>query len=147
MVTNFAADSDFPANILTFSLEPGAPGGAAIDPATGVFTWTPAANQSPGTYPVTVRVTDNGVPSWSDRGSFNIVVVGMPVIESIVAAGGNPTITWGAVGGRNYRVQFKSDLNILSWSDLPGDVTGSTASKTDTTISGAERFYRIVLLP
>ncbi len=46
-----------PAQTLTFSL-PIAPPGAAIGPATGVFTWTPGEVDGPGTYAVTVRVTD-----------------------------------------------------------------------------------------
>jgi hypothetical protein len=33
---------------LVFSLDPGAPAGAAIDPATGAFTWAPPATQAPG---------------------------------------------------------------------------------------------------
>src|SRR5204863_479527 len=47
---------------LTFSLDPGAPAGAGIDPVTGAFTWTPTEAQGPGTFAVTVRVTDSGTP-------------------------------------------------------------------------------------
>lgn len=54
-----ATDSDFPANSLTYSLDPGAPSGAAIDSATGAFTWTPAEAHGPGSYPITLRVTDS----------------------------------------------------------------------------------------
>ena len=44
-----ATDADSPTNVLTFSLDPIAPSGAAIDPVTGVFTWTPADwEYSPG---------------------------------------------------------------------------------------------------
>jgi hypothetical protein len=39
-----------------------APEGAAIHPATGVFTWTPAEAQGPSTNLVTVQVSDDGVP-------------------------------------------------------------------------------------
>ena len=60
--TATATDADLPANTLTFSLDAGAPAGASIDPATGLFTWTPSEAQGPGVYPVTVRVTDNGTP-------------------------------------------------------------------------------------
>src|SRR5262249_21264513 len=44
--TATASDPDRPANTLTFSLI-GAPPGAAIDPTTGVFTWTPDEAQGP----------------------------------------------------------------------------------------------------
>src|SRR5439155_1378856 len=33
---------------------------AAIDAATGVFTWTPSEAQGPGSYTFTVRITDDG---------------------------------------------------------------------------------------
>ena len=45
--TATATDADLPANTLTFSLS-GEPAGAAIDPVTGVFTWTPTEAQGPG---------------------------------------------------------------------------------------------------
>jgi len=120
-----------------------------IDPTNGRFTWTPPLSQGPATNLVTVRVTDNGIPNLSDTRSFNVVVVPPPMIESIVPTGESVAITWSAIAGRTYRVQFKSDLGESDWNDLAGDVTsnGSTASKTDTTISGPQRSYRVVLLP
>src|SRR5207247_750570 len=57
-----ATDADLPANALSFSLDAGAPAGAAIDATTGVFSWTPAEAQGPADYPVTCRVTDSGKP-------------------------------------------------------------------------------------
>jgi VCBS repeat-containing protein len=69
-----ATDADLPANTLTFSLDAGAPAGAAIDPSTGAFTWTPDESQGPGVYPVTVRVTDDGSPALDDSETINITV-------------------------------------------------------------------------
>ena len=68
-----ATDSDVPANTLTFSLL-NAPAGASIDPATGVFSWTPAEGQGPGSYDLTVRVTDNGTPNLYDEEAITITV-------------------------------------------------------------------------
>ncbi len=59
---------------LTYSLGSGAPAGAYINPTTGVFTWTPTANQGPATYNVTVLVTDNGSPALSDSETITITV-------------------------------------------------------------------------
>jgi len=53
-----AQASDVDGDDLTFSLDPGAPAGAAIDPDSGFFAWTPSEAQGPGSYPVTVRVSD-----------------------------------------------------------------------------------------
>lgn len=65
-VTAYDPDSD----PLTFSLV-SAPAGASIS-ADGLFRWTPTSAQSPGTYPVTVRVSDGR--GGTDTESFQIMV-------------------------------------------------------------------------
>ena len=66
---------DLPANTLTFSLDAASAGlGMTIQPATGGFSWTPTAAQAPGSYDVTITVTDNGSPVLSDAATFTIVV-------------------------------------------------------------------------
>ncbi len=72
--TATATDSDQPADTMTYSLEPGAPAGAAIDPASGLFTWTPSEAQGLQIYTVGIRVTDSGVPAMSDTRTFTISV-------------------------------------------------------------------------
>lgn len=57
--TASATDSDLPANTLTFSLI-SAPAGAAINPATGSFTWTPSGAQA-GTFNFTLQVSDGNL--------------------------------------------------------------------------------------
>jgi hypothetical protein len=69
-----ATDADLPANSLSFSLDAGAPAGATIDPSTGDFSWTPSETDGPGTYPVTVRVSDNGTPTLSDFEAITVTV-------------------------------------------------------------------------
>lgn len=56
---------------LTYSLDPGYPAGAKIDPSTGAFKWNPSA---PGNYSITVRATENGSPPLSDAQTFTITV-------------------------------------------------------------------------
>lgn len=67
-------DSDSPLNELTFTLATEAPEGATIDPATGVFRWTPTEAQGPGQHPITLRVTDNGEPPLSAEQTFTVTV-------------------------------------------------------------------------
>ena len=84
--TATATDPDTPANNLTFSLDAGAPTGATIDPVSGVFNWTPTEAQGPGTFDVTVRVTDDGAPALDDSESITISVNdtnGAPVLAAI----------------------------------------------------------------
>ncbi len=72
--TASASDADLPAQTLTFGLDAGAPSGAVIDPASGVFAWTPSEGQGPGVYTVTVRVTDDGSPALDDAETITITV-------------------------------------------------------------------------
>jgi hypothetical protein len=87
--TATATDADVPANTLTFSLDAGAPSGAAINGATGAFSWTPSAT---GSFPVTVRVTDNGTPALSDFEAITIDVGAAANQAPVLAAIGNKTV-------------------------------------------------------
>jgi len=71
--TAAATDADLPANTLTYSLV-GAPTGAATDPSTGAFTWTPTEAQGAGEYTFTVKVCDNGTPSLCDEEEITVTV-------------------------------------------------------------------------
>ena len=66
-----ATDADLPAETLTYSLV-AAPAGATLSPTTGVFTWTPSEGDGPGTFPVTIRVTDSA--KATDETGFTITV-------------------------------------------------------------------------
>lgn len=78
-----ATDTDLPAETLTFGLAPGAPAGAAINAATGAFSWTPGEGQGPGTYSVTVLVSDGVL---TDSETFSITVTAVPVAPAPVPA-------------------------------------------------------------
>ena len=54
---------------------------AAINPTTGVFTWTPNESQGPGSYTFQVKVTDNGTGNLSDAKTITINVLGETSIE------------------------------------------------------------------
>jgi hypothetical protein len=72
--TPIVVDPDQPANRLNFSLVANPPTGAAIDSDTGIFTWIPSEPQGPGTYPIGIRVVDNGTPPLSDTNTFTVTV-------------------------------------------------------------------------
>src|SRR5882672_5808953 len=71
--TATATDADIPANTLCFSLDTGSPPGATIGCGTGILTWTPSPGQA-GTYLITVRATDNGLPPLSDSETITVLV-------------------------------------------------------------------------
>jgi PKD repeat protein len=94
--TATATDADVPAQTLTFSLDAGAPAGAAINASTGAFTWTPTEAQGPGVYSITVRVTDNGTGNLSDFETIQVTVNEVNVAP-ILAAIGNRTVNEGSL--------------------------------------------------
>ena len=91
-----ATDSDNPANLLTYSLI-GAPAGASINPITGLFDWTPTETQGPGSYAVTIRVTDNGTPNLFDEETITITVSETNAAPSIVDPGSQVSVENDAV--------------------------------------------------
>ena len=69
-----ASDPDLPAQTLRFSLEPGAPAGAAIDPVSGRFQWTPEDDTGGSVQAITVRVTDDGPGNLGTTRRFEVTV-------------------------------------------------------------------------
>ncbi|MDB6029588.1 MAG: N-acetylmuramoyl-L-alanine amidase LytC [Verrucomicrobiales bacterium] len=74
-----------------------------------------------------------------------VLAVITPDIQSVDASAGNFTLTWKALSGKTYRVQYKNNLEDADWTDLLPDVTasGATASKSDS-IGNAQRFYQVI---
>lgn len=149
-ITNSALDSDVGQQI-TYHLAIGAPAGAAIDPGTGLFTWTPASSEASTTNLVGIVAVDSASPPLSDVKWFSIVVTaGGASAPSLKASFDTSTLTlsWNAIPGTTYRLQYKSDLSVTNWTDLAGDVTATstTATKSDPA-TGTQRFYRLEVLP
>ncbi|MDB6026018.1 MAG: glycoside hydrolase family 16, partial [Verrucomicrobiales bacterium] len=145
--TNSATDADLPADALTYGVT-NSPAGASVSSVSGVFTWTAPQVTSTQTNAATVLVIDNGTPPLSNSKTFSIVVVAPPKLSSVLVTNGDVNLTWATYPGKNYKVQFKADLNAPLWTDLGGSSTagGSTLSVTDIAPADTQRFYRIVQL-
>ena len=74
-----AADADLPVQGLSFTLTT-APSGAAMESATGRFTWTPTEDQGPSTNLITIRVSD-GVTNVAE--TIEIVVREVNAVPSL----------------------------------------------------------------
>ncbi|MCI0461807.1 MAG: putative Ig domain-containing protein [Gemmataceae bacterium] len=128
--TAAATDPDIPANTLTFSLDAGAPAGASIDAATGVFTWTPTEAQRPGSYPITVRVSDNGTPKLFDEETIT-VTVNEANVALVLAAIGNRSGTVGAsITFTATATDADVPANSLTFTLDPGALAGATIHPT-----------------
>ncbi|WP_331700337.1 putative Ig domain-containing protein [Paenibacillus sp. IITD108] len=117
--TAIATDADLPANTLTYSLV-GAPIGASINAATGLFTWTPTEAQGPGSYTFTVRVSD-GILIDSEQITITVNEVNA---APILAAIGNKTVNEGSLLTFT-ATATDSDSAILTYS-LVGAPTGAS---------------------
>ena len=128
--TATATDADVPANTLTFSLDAGAPSGSTINGSTGAFSWTPTAS---GTFPVTVRVTDNGSPALNDFEAINIVV-GSNNQPPVVANPGNKTTNELTALTFTATATDPNSGNVQTWSL----VLGTPADGRDGSIPGRD---------
>jgi hypothetical protein len=80
------------------------------------------------------------------------LVVGGDTPETIRITGislpspGSIHLTWTAINGQSYQVQFRDDAGSGTWTNLGAPIlaTGPTASADDTLSATPERYYRIV---
>jgi hypothetical protein len=142
VVTNVAADSDLPAQALTFELL--GPDGSAID-NSGVITWTPDTSHGGTTNPITTVVSD-GQASATNR--FQVIVLPPlvpPVILSLVAVEGQVTVTWSAAVGQIYDLQHAEDLALMNWVSVASSML-ATNSFMDCVVAEPDApmmFYRV----
>jgi uncharacterized repeat protein (TIGR03803 family) len=78
---------------------------------------------------------------------FKMSLVPSPNIQHVGATNGVITLTWPAAMGQNYQVQYLTNLTQTNWSTLTNfTAAGATGTATDSTKSGTQRFYRVVLV-
>lgn len=145
--TATATDPDIPVQQLAFSLGGSPPVGATINSTNGLFNWTPDATQSPGTNTISLVVTDNGSPNRAATVDFVVTVLQLLVNPPAMGTNGI-SLSWTAIQGLNYRLQYKTNLDDAVWVDLTGDVTATNGVMTinDPAIY-PQRYYRLLLLP
>ena len=111
---------------------------------------TTADTGSPvGTYPITPSGLSSTNYALVFRPGTLTITAPAPVLLSLTGMGTpSVVITWSAVSNATYRVQYKTDLNAPTWTDLDGDVlaSGNLASKTDLN-TPTNRFYRVGVSP
>ncbi len=121
-----ASDVDEPANTLTYSATD-LPAGATFDPATREFRWTPAETQGPGSYAVTIAVSD-GTASDSEVVTITVGEV------NVAGTGGDGAKSMAELTTLTFTVSA-SDVdepaNTLTYSatDLPAGATFDPATR------------------
>lgn len=89
----FASDVNF-SQTVSYALADDAPVGAAIDPATGAFTWQPTSADPTGVYKFTIVATDDGAVPLSTAVQVTVYIVESnspaeiePIADVVAAAG------------------------------------------------------------
>jgi uncharacterized repeat protein (TIGR03803 family) len=94
--------------------------------------------------------TEYGGPYGSGT-IFRLTFTPAPPPEFLAATetAGSLNLTWSTQSGSFYQLQYCTNLNQTTWSNLGGPIaaTGSTLGESDTSPSDAQRFYRVLLLP
>ena len=70
------------------------------------------------------------------------------LIASVISVNGVATVSWTAMPGVTYCIQYKSSIADSSWVTIPGNVTatGVKASKSDAAAAGKQRIYRVMIV-
>jgi len=145
--TATATDSDLPAQILTYSLDAGAPAGAGIT-SGGLFTWSTIGVSAPSTHNVTVRVTDNGTPNLDNSRTISISVLTPLNFSTISRTGTQLTLGWEFAPGQTYQVVYKNELSDATWLPLNSEMTtsGNSLSVTVDVSAPSHRFYAVKIV-
>src|SRR5439155_711259 len=134
------------------------PPGVAIDPSTGILTWTPTEAQGPSTNTITVKVTDNGTPALSATNSFTVVVSEVNSVPTLTVPGNQTinelstlvvtntatdtdlpanTLTFALVSGPS-GVAIDPTTGVLAWTRSEERRVGKDASARKVTDNGLE---------
>jgi hypothetical protein len=99
------------------------------------------------------RSTDGGpnivfFTTPSPRGS-NSSAPAAPELTDITVVGANVFLTYSAMPGVRYQVQFKDNLNVATWNplDAPALAAASSVTVTDNLGASPQRFYQVVVVP
>jgi subtilase family serine protease len=70
-----------------------------------------------------------------------------PVIQPVSLSNNSIQLTWNSLAGLAYRVQYKTDFNQTTWTNLGSAVTatGPMTTASDTLTASSARYYRILV--
>lgn len=125
--------------VLTYTLDAGAPAGAQVHPVTGQFSWTPDRHQCGSNYTFRIWVLDNGTPAMTDVQTVTVAVIcpDSPVTPSLAA----PVNLQATLAGAN-RVQLAWDYgtNVCDGFRVERSIDGVNFGVIGVTAAGVSRF-------
>lgn len=87
-------------------------------------------------------------PYYLGLDDVSVVPVLPPRLQGAVLNGGGFNLSWTALAGLGYQVQYKTNLLQTTWSNLGGVISGNNFQATlSDPITGPQRFYRVLIQP
>ncbi len=146
-ITNAAADSYAPPDLLKYELVDG-PAGASVNSTSAVFAWRPLVSPSPTNVLVTMKVTDSGIPKISDTQQFWIVVRPPATPNLSVPGKTNGRSLLKIAGDAQQDYTIFASTNLVDWSSvLSTNPFVMPFEFQDPSTNLSRRFYRIRVGP
>jgi len=81
--------------------------------------------------------------------NVSVIPLPAPVIQTLAPGGGSFQLSWTALAGAAYQVQYLTNVAQTNWINLGGVIiaTNNPMTFSESIVSGPERFYRVELLP
>ncbi len=124
------------------------------NPGVGFDPWWQGQVPGAGYTGSTADINGDGSPDLivGEKNGIRVLInrTGHPQITCLARGSNGMSITWTAVAGKVYRVQFKIRAKEPAWTDLNGEVAATATSATMTDESASEsgqKFYRVIELP
>jgi hypothetical protein len=147
--TASATDADSPPQVLVFGLATGTPSGAAVNPSSGLFCWTP--DTAPATNFISLEVSDDlsSPGGLSATQTFSVVVMPPPCLTAARLQGSQFAFSWPTLAGQPYQVEYQTNLLAADWTPLGNPVIGAGVplSFTNSSASSPQGYYRVRLVP
>ena len=85
----------------------------------------------------------------SQPAQVTVTVVPSPTVTSVTRTSGRIAFSWGAIAGRQYQVQYTTNLTSGAWQNLEDPFTATNTTQSATVMIGPDtkRFYRVALMP
>ena len=122
------------------------------DNITAAYSCSATSNSPVGTYAIMPSLVDPGNRLGNYQTSVvngTLTVFAPPVIQTVGQSGSSFTFTWSATSAQLYQIQTKTNLNQPDWTNLGSafTATNSTMTTSESIVTNAQQFYRVVLLP
>ena len=113
-------------------------------------------NYTPGLDSLRFGTTSSGISpaqlallQFADLGNASAQINASGYVSPVLPSAPWIQLTWSTADNRTYRVEYKDNLEDLTWTPVVPDVLAlaTTASTIDTSAGAAKRFYRVEVLP